>query len=329
MLGPYNIDRSAPTGSIDYNPKSWVIDTIELDWKFSDSKSGLAKVVLPDGQEITNSSTGKYTVTENGTYNFTVTDNLGNSQIISKEITNIDKVDPIIALSQKPTEWTDSNTIITWECTDTQSGFREVLLPDGTLSKNSKGEYIASRVGTYTFIGYDNVGNEKTVSIQVQNVDKTSPSLELNTNFTDWVNEDIMIDWNSSDLQSGFRDILLPDGSLTKSNKGTYVAKQNGVYTFVSYDNVGNTTMKNIEIKNIDKIAPEITLELGKGTNGETIIRWSMSDAESGEKEMLMPNGKLSNNVSGEYEVTAEGSYTFVAYDIAGNMGIKTIHVKL
>ena len=54
-----------------------------------------------------------------------------------------------------------------------------------------------------------------------------------------------------------------------------------------------------------------------------------MSDAESGEKEMLMPNGKLSNNVSGEYEVTAEGSYTFVAYDIAGNMGIKTIHVKL
>lgn len=329
VLGPYNIDRSAPTGSIDYNPKSWVIDTIELDWKFSDSKSGLAKVVLPDGQEITNSSTGKYTVTENGTYNFTVTDNLGNSQIISKEITNIDKVDPIIALSQKPTEWTDSNTIITWECTDTQSGFREVLLPDGTLSKNSKGEYIASRVGTYTFIGYDNVGNEKTVSIQVQNVDKTSPSLELNTNFTDWVNEDIMIDWNSSDLQSGFRDILLPDGSLTKSNKGTYVAKQNGVYTFVSYDNVGNTTMKNIEIKNIDKIAPEITLELGKGTNGETIIRWSMSDAESGEKEMLMPNGKFSNNVSGEYEVTAEGSYTFVAYDIAGNMGIKTIHVKL
>lgn len=329
VLGPYYIDRSAPTGSIDYNPKSWVIDTIELNWSFSDSKSGLAKVVLPNGQEVTNSSTGKYTVTENGAYNFTVTDKLGNSQVISKEITNIDKIDPIIALAQKPTDWTDSDTIITWDCTDTQSGFREVLLPDGTLSKNPKGEYIAGRVGTYTFIGYDNVGNEKTVSIQIQNVDKTSPNLELNTNLTNWVNEDIIIDWNSSDTQSGFRDILLPDGSLTKTNAGTYIAKQNGVYTFVSYDNVGNTTMKNIEIKNIDKVAPEISLELTKGTNGGTIIKWSMTDSASGVKEMLMPNGKISNNTSGEHIVTAEGSYTFVAYDIAGNMGIKTIDVKL
>lgn len=329
VLGPYNIDRSAPTGTIDYNPKSWVIDTVELNWSFSDSKSGLDKVVLPNGQEVTNSSTGKYTVTENGTYNFTVTDKLGNSQVISKEITNIDKIDPIIALAQKPTEWTDSDTIITWDCTDTQSGFREVLLPDGTLSRNSKGEYIARRVGTYTFIGYDNVGNEKSVSIQIQNVDKISPNLELNTNLTNWVNEDIIINWNSSDTQSGFRDILLPNGSLTKYSTGTYIAKQNGIYTFVSYDNVGNTTMKNIEIKNIDKVAPEISLELTKGTNGKTIIKWSMTDLASGAKEILMPNGKTSNKTSGEYEVIAEGSYTFVAYDIAGNIGIRTIDVKL
>ena len=48
--------------------------------------------------------------------------------------------------------------------------------------------------------------------------------------------------------------------------------------------------MKNIEIKNIDKVAPEISLELTKGTNGGTIIKWSMTDSASGVKEMLMPN---------------------------------------
>ena len=329
VVGPYYIDRTAPTGTIDHNPKSWVIDSIELSWNFSDNRSGLAKVVLPNGQQITNASSGKYTVTENGTYNFTVTDKVGNSRVISKNITNIDKIDPIIALSQRPTEWTDGDSIISWECTDNQSGFREVLLPDGTLSKEPKGEYIAERVGTYTFIGYDNVGNEKTVSIQVQNIDKTSPNLELNVNLVKWVNEDILINWNTSDTQSGFRDILLPDGSLTRSNTGIYNAEQNGIYTFVSYDNVGNTTMKNIEIKNIDKIVPEISLELEKNENGDTIIKWNMKDLESGIKEMLLPDGKTSTNGSGEFTATAEGMYTFVAYDVAGNMGIKTIDVKL
>ena len=87
--------------------------------------------------------------------------------------------------------------------------------------------------------------------------------------------------------------------------------------------------MKNIEIKNIDKIVPDISLELERNENGETIIKWNMKDLESGIKEMLLPDGKTSTNESGEFIATAEGMYTFVAYDVAGNMGIKTIDVKL
>lgn len=328
VLGPYKIDKSAPTGNITHNPESWVIDTVELDWSFSDDKSGLASVTLPNGQTLTDSS-GKYTVTENGTYNFTVTDKLGNSQIVSKEISNIDKVDPIIALSQKPTDWTDSNAIVTWDCTDTQSGFKELLLPDGTVTNEAKGEFITEKVGTYTFIGYDNVGNKKEVKIDVQNIDKESPELDLSVDADEWVNGDVQISWTSNDSQSGFRDILLPNGNLSKNDTGIFNAIQNGTYTFVAYDKVGNSILKNIEIKNIDKIEPKIFLSHEKDENGNTIIKWKMEDYESGIKEMLLPNGKASNKAIGEYKVTASGIYTFVAYDVAGNMRIQTIEINL
>lgn len=328
ILGPYKIDRSAPTGSITHNPEDWVIDKVELNWSFSDDKSGFSTVSLPDGQVLTESS-GNYTVTENGTYNFTVTDKLGNSQVITKEVTNIDKIEPIISVSQKTTDWNDSSTMISWECTDLHSGFKELLLPDGRLTNEAKGEFVTENIGKFTFIAFDNVGNKKSIDIDVQNIDKISPELDLSQNTKEWVSEDILISWNAKDNQSGFMNILLPDGKLSTTNTGIYNARQNGIYTFVAYDNVGNSTLKNIEITNIDKIEPEISLTAEENTSGTKTIKWNIEDYESGTKEILLPNGKISQSKVGEYEVTASGKYTFVAYDIAGNMKIETIEVKI
>lgn len=324
VLGPYKIDRTPPTGSIDHNPKQWVIDIIELLWESEDDKSGLQKVKLPNGEELVNTPNGKYTITENGTYDFTVYDKLGNKQVITKEINNIDKVPPIIALSQKTNEWTDSNVVITWEVIDTQSGFREILLPNGTVSKNPTGEFTTERLGTYTFIAYDNVGNKTLMEIQIQNIDKDKPKLELTQRQTGWINEDAIIEWKTSDTGSGVRGVLSPNGKLVNEENGIYSAKQNGTYTFVSYDNVGNTTIKTIEIKNIDKKVPKIALEFDRQTSK---IKWQMQDYESGTKEMILPNGQTFAENEGEYEVDANGTYTFVAYDNAGNMEIKSIVV--
>ena len=328
VVGPYHIDRTPPTGTLDYLPKEWVIDYVDLSWSFSDDKSGFDYVLLPDGQTTSSSETGTYRVYDNGKYDFDVYDKLGNHQIISINIDNIDKIEPLIALSQRPGEWTDSETIISWECADNESGFREILLPDGTRSTATKGEFTTEQIGKYTFVAYDNVGNEKTVSIMVQNIDKVNPKLELSKNIEKWVNEDVIISWESDDFESGFRDILLPNGEILTEKTGEFSATENGKYTFLAYDNVGNTTLKSIEISNIDKIEPTVELQYIEKEN-EKLIRWELSDKESGIAEMLLPDGTLIQAESGQYAVRASGNYTFIGFDKAGNMRVETISVEL
>ena len=328
VVGPYYIDKTPPTGTIDYNPKEWVIDEVVLDWNFEDSGIGLQKVTLPNGQNVEETSSGKYTVYENGTYNFEVYDKLGNHQTISIQISNIDKIEPIISLSQRTSEWTGETTIVSWECTDDQSGFKEILLPDGTSSKEKTGEFTTEQVGTFTFVAYDNVGNKKSVNINIQNIDKVQPELQLSKNTEEWTNEDVIISWEADDKQSGFNYILLPDGSISKNKSDSTNAEKNGNYSFIVYDNVGNTILKTIEITNIDKIAPTVTLEMQE-ENNKKVVKWTLSDNESGIKEMLLPDGTVSTEKAGTFEITASGTYTFVGYDVAGNITIQPIKIDV
>ena len=136
-----------------------------------------------------------------------------------------------------------------------------------------------------------------------------------------------MISWEADDFESGFRDILLPNSRMETNKTGIFAAEKNGTYTFVAYDNVGNTTLKSIEITNIDKIEPTITLELSE-RNGKKIVKWELEDHESGIQEMLLPDGTTVKAGSGEFEVDASGNYAFVGYDKAGNMSIETIRVN-
>lgn len=325
VLGPYYIDREAPDGTIVNTPADWVIDQTVFDWSLTDSQSGFSKIVLPDGQESTN-NTGKYTVTENGIYRFEAYDQIGNKRTITKQINNIDKVQPIISLEQKDTDWSDAQAIITWDCSDNESGFSRVLLPDGSTSQNRTGEYIAKYIGTYTFIAYDNVGNQRIEKIQIQNIDKTKPTLTLSKDIEDWVNADLTVMWNSADNESGFNRILLPNGSVSNETMGIFKVKQNGTYTFIAYDNVGNSTVETIKITNIDKIEPTINIEVIKSQNK---IKWELEDGESGAKEMLLPNGEIVKAQNGEYDITNQaGKYVFVGFDNAGNMKIQETEVK-
>lgn len=328
MVGPYYIDRTAPTGSIDYLPKEWVIDEVTLSWNFADSGVGYSKVILPNGQTIENTSSGTYTVYNNGQYDFDVYDKLGNHQIISIEVENIDKIEPIIALSQEDGEWTGETNVITWDCTDDQSGFNRVLLPDGTTSTEAKGQFTTEQVGEYTFVAYDNVGNEKIASIEIQNIDKTKPKLKLTKNNTEWVNEDVIISWEADDLESGFKEILLPDGKTSELKNGEFSVSKNGPYTFVAYDEIGNTNLQTIEITNIDKVAPTVTLEVIEKDNTK-FVNWQLEDYESGPQEMLLPDGTTTIRTNGSFEIEASGTYTFVGYDKAGNITIESIKIDV
>lgn len=48
-------------------------------------------------------------------------------------------------------------------------------------------------------------------------------------------------------------------------------------------------------------------------------IHWSVADANSGVKQIKLPDGTIKTTATGDYTVSQNGTYTFVVYDVAGN----------
>ncbi len=155
--------------------------------------------------------------------------------------------------------------------------------------------------GSFTFIAKDAAGNElqrKTVTIA--NIDKVAPVITIASYNTKPTNKDLVVKASTN------------EGKL---NTATYTFKANGSYTFVATDAAGNVTRKTVTITNIDKTAPVIKLAsyTTTWTNKSVVVKASTNE------------GKLN---AASHTFTANGSYTFVATDAAGNVTRKTVTIK-
>ena len=321
-----NIDKTLPTGSLSHNPTDWVIDYVKIHWTASDSQSGFNRVVLPDGTSTTNAS-GDFTVTDNGTYTFTLYDNVGNSKILTENINNIDKIMPEGVLSLQENRLTDEKIKISWKAFDLQSGFSKILLPDSTFSTNATGEFIVAQMGDYSFVIYDKVGNTRELSINVSNVDMINPILEVTQDTDKWTNGEITLNWKADDYQSGLQNVILPSSENVTDKQGSYIVTENGNYIFLAYDKIGNGILVEHQVKNIDKINPNLDLTVDSADDGGIQISWVSSDEQSGISNITLPDGKRVTNSSGSIEIYENGVYSFIAYDNAGNATVKDVTI--
>ena len=321
-----NIDKTAPTGSLSHNPTQWVNTDVKIHWSVADANSGVKQIKLPDGT-IKTTATGDYTVSQNGTYTFVVYDVAGNTLTLQETVTNIDKTPPTGSLSHNPTDWVIDYVKIHWTASDSQSGFNRVVLPDGTSTTNTSGDFTVTDNGTYTFTLYDNVGNSKILTENINNIDKIMPEGVLSLQENRLTDEKIKISWKAFDLQSGFSKILLPDSTFSTNATGEFIVAQMGDYSFVIYDKVGNTRELSINVSNVDMINPilEVTQDTGKWTNGEITLNWKADDYQSGLQNVILPSSENVTDKQGSYIVTENGNYIFLAYDKIGN-GILVEH---
>ena len=315
-----NIDKTAPTGSLSHSPTNWVNTDVKIHWSVADANSGVKQIKLPDGT-IKTTATGDYTVSQNGTYTFVVYDVAGNTLTLQETVTNIDKTPPTGSLSHSPTNWVNTDVKIHWSVADANSGFKQIKLPDGTIKTTATGDYTVSQNGTYTFIVYDVAGNTLTLQEKVTNIDKVAPTGSLSHSPTNWVNTDVKIHWSVADANSGVKQIKLPDGTIKTTATGDYTVSQNGAYTFVVYDVAGNTLTLQETVTNIDKTPPTGSLSHSptNWVNTDVKIHWSVADANSGFKQIKLPDGTIKTTATGDYTVSQNGAYTFVVYDVAGN----------
>lgn len=321
-----NIDKTAPTGSLSHSPTNWVNTDVKIHWSVADANSGFKQIKLPDGT-IKTTATGDYTVSQNGTYTFVVYDVAGNTLTLQETVTNIDKTPPTGSLSHNPTDWVIDYVKIHWTASDSQSGFNRVVLPDGTSTTNTSGDFTVTDNGTYTFTLYDNVGNSKILTENINNIDKIMPEGVLSLQENRLTDEKIKISWKAFDLQSGFSKILLPDSTFSTNATGEFIVAQMGDYSFVIYDKVGNTRELSINVSNVDMINPilEVTQDTDKWTNGEITLNWKADDYQSGLQNVILPSSENVTDKQGSYIVTENGSYIFLAYDKIGN-GILVEH---
>ena len=315
-----NKDETAPTGSHSTNPSDWTNGNVTITVTATDSVSGVKRIKKPDGNYVSSAST-TYTVTANGTYTFVLEDNVGNTRNYTVTINNIDKTAPTGSLSHSPTNWVNTDVKIHWSVADANSGFKQIKLPDGTIKTTATGDYTVSQNGTYTFIVYDVAGNTLTLQEKVTNIDKVAPTGSLSHSPTNWVNTDVKIHWSVADANSGFKQIKLPDGTIKTTATGDYTVSQNGTYTFIVYDVAGNTLTLQEKVTNIDKVAPTGSLSHSptNWVNTDVKIHWSVADANSGVKQIKLPDGTIKTTATGDYTVSQNGTYTFVVYDVAGN----------
>ena len=118
-------------------------------------------------------------------------DNVGNSsETLHYKISDVTK--PTLELSLTPTSLTNGNVTINAKATDSESGVKEIILPNGNVINSTIASYTVSANGVYYFKTIDYMGNETTSSIKVSNIDKNKPTVTIQNN-TNWTNQDVQV----------------------------------------------------------------------------------------------------------------------------------------
>lgn len=322
-----NIDKIMPEGVLSLQENRLTDEKIKISWKAFDLQSGFSKILLPDSTFSTN-ATGEFIVAQMGDYSFVIYDRVGNMRELSINVSNVDMINPILEVTQDTDKWTNGEITLNWKADDYQSGLQNVVLPSSENITDKQGSYIVTENGNYIFLAYDKIGNGILVEHQVTNIDKINPNLDLTVDSAD--DGGIQISWVSSDEQSGISNITLPDGKRVANSSGSIEIYENGVYSFIAYDNAGNATVKDVTIDSINN-GSEIKLVLYKEAIDSTHwrIKWQITEGKDKFAYIVLPNSTFSYEPEGSHIVTGgNAEYTFLAYDKKGNENIGTIAVS-
>lgn len=239
-----------------------------------------------NGDKITNTSTkdlglGEYKV------EYLITDAAGNEGNGTCTLKIVDTLSPIVILSSNPTDWTKENVITTIQATDSGSGIKEYKInknqnyeiEDGTLWIQYSGNELTTTKsieenGNYYIHIKDKGNNVTSQEISIENIDKIIPEITtLSQSVENWSIATIKIEAN--DKQSGISKYAISsnnDSSSITANDWvehndstlthTITTKKNGTYYAHIIDKVGNKTVKQVTISEIDTTPPEIIPDL-------------------------------------------------------------------
>lgn len=235
--------------------------------------------------------------------------------------------------------------------TDSESGIDYMLSPiNGKVTANVL-TYTVVTNGDYTFKAYDKSGNVGTLTVVINSIVFKSPTISLSANPTYATNGvvDITVGTKSNNTDGTIVSTKWYYGNRSIdefANGGTVLNSQliaitaNAFITVYTKDSFGAEAVKTIQVNNIDKIAPYISLSQYPTaiTNGSVTITASVGDTDSG---LVLAKYDSGNRTASYFETsgsilpssnlitaTDNGIYTVYAKDAAGNTSTKTISIN-
>lgn len=290
-----------------------------------------------------------YSVSENGVYSLGLQadDNTATEKLcIELDVRNIDKTGPAVTLTDSEKEEGVQRGQIIVEAEDLQ--------PDGTAGcglaeqpysfdegatweKNNSRKVTAN--GTYSVWVRDRLDNITTAQIEIVNMDTFGPRVRHVLETSEWSKNPIRLTFFVEDVQpDGRPGIGLPENFIDwGKGEGWEKTTSTLIYTnevvkIRCRDAYGNVTAYEVEIDNLDQLAPEATVTTDESTLKEeenTWIRVEAGDAESGLHETPYSYDKgASWTVEKEKEVTGPGEYSVWVRDAVDNISFQSVTIE-
>ncbi|MEC1521897.1 Ig-like domain-containing protein [Neobacillus niacini] len=285
-------DKAGNTGEVEINVANIdkVAPTAEVNYSTTGPTNQDVVVTIDPSEEITilnNEGSPSITFTENGEFEFLFVDRAGNTGTAKVKVDNIDKVAPVISISEYSPAWTNQDITVTASMNE-----------EGTLNKTS---HTFTENGSFEFVAEDLAGNVTRHTVQITNIDKVKPEITVKPFNKEWTNQDITVEVTMNE-----------EGTL---NKTSHTFTENGTFTFIATDRAGNVTELPVTISNIDKVAPEIIVEnyTTNPTNQDITVAVSMDEP-----------GTLNEE---SYTFTENREFEFIATDRAGNETRKLVKI--
>lgn len=220
-----NIDKEVPTATVSYDTKTLTNGRV------------VATITPSEEVEITSEGGTSHTFTDNGEFEFTFVDRVGNEGSATAKVTWIDKIAPTATVSYSTTDPTDGEVVATITPSEEVTVTKPV---DGSFS------YTFETNGTYTFEFVDAAGNKGSATAEASWIESPLPETHI-----EYV--------PSTPTNGNVVATLVSDGDITVVNgdgTATHTFTDNGGYTFEFVDGDGNRGSLIAEVTWIDRVAP-------------------------------------------------------------------------
>jgi hypothetical protein len=333
--GTVFIDKTAPTMSLTFSKETdwyhWTNEDVTVTVSASDTQSGVAKIEYTfNGSAWTDiTDEGSFTVSEFGAYGVRVTDKVGN-EVLQGGTIFIDKSNPTVSLAFSTEtdwyHWTDKDVTVTVSASDAPSGVAKIeytFKGSNWTDITAAGSFTLSEYGAYGVRVTDKAGNEVLKGGTVF-IDKGNPEIKLVSWNKAWTNEDVTVTVSASDAVSGVSktEYSIAGGAWTEFTK-TFSMTGNAAFQVKVTDKAGKATTGDYEMKNIDKVKPEIDSISwdSSWTDGPVTVTVSAHDDLSGLAKMEYSfNGGAWTEFTNTFEIDKDGSFLVRVTDNAGNV---------